>query len=65
MKIRYGKNLIDLKQEMEISNMWTGVLPYWKDQESGNTVRAGVINVAGNFNFRRRTTSRNSPRRHS
>ncbi len=53
VKIRYGKNLIDLKQEMEISNMWTGVLPYWKDQENGNTVRAGIINVAGNFNFRR------------
>ena len=53
VKIRYGKNLIDLKQEKEISNMWTGVLPYWKDQESGNTVRAGIINVAGNFDFRR------------
>lgn len=53
VKIRYGKNLIDLNQETEISNMWTGVLPYWKDQESGNTVRAGIINVAGNFDFRR------------
>ena len=51
--IRYGKNLIDFKQETNISNTWTGVLPFWKDAQSGQIVRANVINVAGNFTFRR------------
>lgn len=51
--IRYGKNLIDLDQEENISNVWTGVLPFWQDQEGGTIVRAPIVNVAGSFDFRR------------
>ena len=36
--IRYGKNLIDLTQEENISNTITGIVPFWKDQESGEIV---------------------------
>lgn len=36
--IRYGKNLTDLKQEENIENTYTGILPYWqKEDEDGNT----------------------------
>ena len=31
--IRYGKNLTDLEQERNISNVYTGVYPYWVDNE--------------------------------
>lgn len=51
--IRYGKNLIDFEQEENISNTWTGVLPFWQDMETGEIVRASIINVAGTFDHRR------------
>lgn len=51
--IRYGKNLLDVDQEKNIANMWTGVLPFWKDSQTGAIVRASIINVAGSFDFRR------------
>ena len=34
----YGKNLIDLSQEEEISNTVTGIVPFWVDSEGGNLV---------------------------
>lgn len=37
VKIVYGKNLIDLKQEENISNVVTGIVPYWQDND-GNAV---------------------------
>lgn len=37
--IRYGKNLVDLEQEENIENTYTGILPFWqKEQEDGETV---------------------------
>lgn len=50
--IRYGVNLLSIQQEQNIANMWTGVLPFWKDQ-NGTVVRANIINIQGNFDFRR------------
>ena len=35
--LRYGKNITDLEQEENISNVVTGVVPYWADNE-GNMV---------------------------
>lgn len=35
--IEYGKNLIDVEQEELISNVVTGIVPYWKDSD-GNLV---------------------------
>ena len=32
--LRYGKNIIDLNQEENCSNMYTGVYPYWKGSVS-------------------------------
>lgn len=46
--IKYGKNLIDLKQEENISNTATGVVPFWSDVE-GNDVIYGAPVYAPNY----------------
>ena len=51
--IKYGVNLIDVHQEENIANTWTGVLPYWQNIETGKVVKASIINVAGNYDYRR------------
>ena len=50
--IRYGKNLIDFEQEKNCEEVWTGVLPYWADEE-GTVVKANIINIEGSFDYRR------------
>lgn len=52
--IRYGKNLIDLEQDRNISNAATGIYPYWKDTE-GNLVTCNpkIINASGTYDFTR------------
>lgn len=51
--IRYGKNLLDLRQEANIENVYTGVLAYWKNEILGQSVQTNIINVAGSFNYRK------------
>ena len=36
--LRYGKNITDIKQETEISQTITGIVPYWMDNEGSNLV---------------------------
>lgn len=61
--IRYGKNLIDIQQEENNSNVYTSVYPYWKGRvEQTNdenktesvevlmTLPEKIVNVPGNFN---------------
>jgi len=36
--LRYGKNITDIKQEEEISNTITGIVPFWMDNEGNNLV---------------------------
>lgn len=36
--LRYGKNITDIKQEEEISNTITGIVPYWIDNNGENLV---------------------------
>ena len=54
--LRYGKNITDLEQEEEITNVVTGVVPYWADTE-GNTVtlteKAVYSQYRDNYPFRR------------
>jgi phage minor structural protein len=50
--IRYGKDLVDLKQEENCANVYTGVVSYWKGQ-SGSVVSGNVVNVPGTFPFTR------------
>ena len=35
--LRYGKNITDLKNVVDMTNVYTGIVPYWMDGE-GNTV---------------------------
>lgn len=51
--IRYGKNLIDLKQERNINDVCTGIYPFWKDPEGTQLVQLEnyVVNAAGSFDF--------------
>lgn len=51
--IRYGKNLIDLEQERNISNVHTGVYPYWADNEGLSlvTCEPEIVKAEGEFGF--------------
>lgn len=44
--IRYGKNLIDLDQEENIAETFTGIVPYWQSNESNECVYASVVNAS-------------------
>lgn len=35
--LRYGKNITDIKQEENIQNTFTGVMPYWKKENQDGT----------------------------
>lgn len=52
VSIRYGKNLIDLKQEENCANVYTAVMPFWADTE-GNYIALDekIIEVEGTFDF--------------
>lgn len=54
VSIRYGKNLTDLKQEENCSNVYTAVLPYWVSQD-GELVSLDEKTVAapGTYDFTR------------
>lgn len=49
--IKYGKNLTDLEQDENCSNVYTGVLPYWTGDET--TITGSVVNAPGTYNFTR------------
>lgn len=42
VQIRYGKNLTDLSQELDMSNLVTGVVPYYIDPDGNLTVGTKV-----------------------
>lgn len=50
--IRYGKNLTDLTQDESLSNIYTGVYPYWhKDDDGLVTANPRIVPVPGNVGF--------------
>jgi phage minor structural protein len=53
VSIRYGKNLTDIQQDQNCSNVATGVYPYWVDMEGKNLVELPerIINAPGTYNF--------------
>lgn len=53
VSIRYGKNLTDIKQDENCSNIVTGVYPYWKSAEGDGYVELPekVINTPGTHDF--------------
>lgn len=54
VEIRYGKNLADLQDEIDYSDCYTGVVPYWQgkdgDTETVVTIDGYVIN-SGNTSY--------------
>ena len=55
VSIRYGKNLLDIDQEENISSVSTGVYPYWVNYEDGRVVQLPekIVNAPGTYNFTR------------
>lgn len=57
VRIAYGKNLIDAKQESNIESTYTGVCPYWRDEETSTLVTLPekyiLAETAGNYPFNR------------
>ena len=52
VSIRYGKNLTALEQEENISNVYTGVYPYWADVDGNLTqLPEKIINAPGTYDF--------------
>lgn len=36
VSIRYGKNLKDIKKTTDVSDLWTGIVPYWSGMDDNN-----------------------------
>ena len=53
VSIRYGKNLTDIKQDQNCSNVATGVYPYWVSQDGAVLVELPerIVNAPGIYNF--------------
>ena len=55
VSIRYGKNLTDIKQEQNCSNVATGVYPYWAGIVDEKDVLVElperIVNAPGTYNF--------------
>ena len=49
--VRYGKNLLTLNQEVDVSKIVTGVIPYWTNPESGDSVVGDRIEMEGEYAF--------------
>lgn len=49
VKFRYGKNLVDLKQERNIEAVYTAVLPYWANNDQ--LVQGSIRQAPGSFDF--------------
>ena len=52
VNVVYGKNLIDINQEENNTNVYTGVYPFWRDEEDNITVlEERVIKTPGEWNY--------------
>lgn len=54
VRIAYGKNLTDISQDENISNLVTGIVGYWTSSD-GTVVVGPVVNAQGTYNFSRVT----------
>lgn len=53
--IRYGKNLMNLDQDENGTNVYTGVLPYWYSdlEENGGLVQGPIVEAPGTHNYKK------------
>lgn len=48
--LRYGKNITDLKNVVDITNVYTGIVPYWMDGEGNQVVLPEKVVLSGHEN---------------
>ena len=53
VKLRYGKNLQTLEQDANCAGCYTGVVPYWVDAQTEETIYAEPVLAEGNFGYSR------------
>lgn len=54
VSIRYGKNLLDVTQEENCAELYTGIYPYYADSESAITLLPEkIVNAPGTYDFTR------------
>lgn len=54
VSIRYGKNLLDVKQEENCAELYTGIYPYYTDSEDAITqLPEKIVNAPGTYDFTR------------
>lgn len=51
--LRYGKNLISLTQDEDFSQLYTGVAPYWKGEDTTVYLPETIVWAQGSFGFER------------
>lgn len=51
--LRYGKNLQSLQQDANCAGCYTGIVPYWVDASTGDSVYAETVKAEGNFGYSR------------
>lgn len=57
VSLRYGKNIVDINQEANIENTYTGIMPYWNGEGGVVTLDSPVeSSQAAAFPFRRTMT---------
>ena len=49
--IKYGVNMVDFEQEESLADMWTGILPFWKDDQTGEVISGHILYADGDFDF--------------
>lgn len=49
--IRYGVDLVDAKMEENIAAVYTGILPYFWDEQSDTVIVGTILNASGTFNY--------------
>ena len=51
--LRYGKNLVGLTQDEDFSQLYTGVAPYWKGEDTTVYLPETIVWAHGSFGFER------------
>lgn len=51
--LRYGKNIIDIEQDEDYSNLYTGVAPFWRGEDTTVYLSDTIEFVPGTFGFER------------
>ena len=51
VRIEYGKNLTELNKEKNVESMYTGVVAYWLDSETGDYVQSAIQYVTNHASY--------------